>query len=111
MGKRINYEIKARGCPGAPVVLYSNQWPGDDLPELIFVAEAEMQPGPTALLKALLGYQRSRGGPVFTLDFDPGDREEVYRVEYDTLIEGEGRVSRIDVVQPEGVRPLTLEFV
>lgn len=103
MGKRINYEITAYDAETPAVTLYSNTRPGEPDAEFIFLAEALKQPGPSALVRELLGVEGPRGA-MFTIDFHPFDRERVYRVTYGPLFQGEGE-GRVEVFEADGVTP------
>lgn len=88
MGTRINYEILMDDCAGPAAILYSNSHHPDFDCEAIFRQKAATEPGPTALVRALLALTYTahgghrEGDPVFWIDTAPGDRERVLCISY-----------------------------
>lgn len=86
MGTRINYEIG--DLPS--VILYSNSHHDTEQPDQVFRALVkEHGISQTGLTRALLNafYKTASGShkagdPMFSLDLEPGDREQVLRVTY-----------------------------
>lgn len=87
MGTRINYEIG--DLPS--VILFSNSHHETERPDEVFRALVkEHGIRQTSLTRALLNtvYQTDSGmhrtgEPMFAIDLEPGDREQVLRVRYD----------------------------